>query len=77
MLTCQELTELVTDYVEGRLSRWERLRFSMHVGWCRHCRAFLRDRKLTIKTLGKLPADPIPPGVRDELLEKFRDWKRE
>ncbi len=77
MLTCQELTELVTDYLEGRLSLWDRMRFGMHVGMCRHCRAFLRDRRLTIETLGRMPEDPIPPDVRDALLERFRDWKRE
>ena len=77
MLTCQQLTELVTDYLEGRMSLWDRMRFGMHVGMCRHCRAFLRDRRLTIKTLGKMPEDPIPPEVRDELLHRFRDWKRE
>lgn len=77
MLTCQELTELVTDYIEGRLGLWDRLRFHMHIGMCRHCRAFLRDRRMTIKTLGKMPADPIPPEVREELIQKFRDWKRD
>ena len=77
MLTCQELTELITDYLEGRMSLWDRIRFRLHIGICRHCRAFLHDRKLAIKTLGKMPADPIPPDVRDELLHTFRDWKRE
>jgi len=77
MLTCQELTELVTDYLEGHMSLWDRMRFRLHIGMCRPCRTFLHDQKLAIKTLGKMPADPIPPDVRDELLHKFRDWKRE
>lgn len=72
MLTCKELTEIVTDYLEGRLSFMQRLQFHMHVGMCRHCRAYLRQMKMTVKTLGKLPDEPIPPGVRDELLERFR-----
>ena len=42
MLNCQQLTELVTDYLEGRLSFMTRLRFHMHVGMCSHCRAYLR-----------------------------------
>ena len=77
MLTCQELTELVTDYLEGRLSLWDRVRFHLHIGMCRHCRAFLRDRWMTFQTLGRMPADPIPPDIREELLDKFRNWKRE
>ena len=75
MLTCQELTELVNDYLESRLSLWDRLRFRFHVGMCKHCNAFLRARKLTIQTVGRLPAEPIPAEVRDELLRRFKDWK--
>lgn len=76
MLTCRELTELVTDYLEDRLSFMDRMRFRMHVGMCRHCRAYLGQFKHTIRTLGRLPAEEIPPDVRDELLARFRDWKR-
>jgi len=76
MLSCKELTEIVTDYLEGRMSLMDRLLFQLHVGMCRHCRAYLRQMKLTIRTLGKLPAEPIPPGAREELLRRFQDWKR-
>jgi len=76
VLSCQELTELVTDYLEGRLDLGDRLRFHLHIGMCRNCRAFLRARRMTIRAVGALPADPIPSNVRDELLERFRDWKR-
>lgn len=54
MLTCRQLTELVTDYLEDRLSFMDRLRFRLHVGMCRHCRAYLDQMKQTIRTLGKL-----------------------
>lgn len=76
MLTCRELTELVTDYLEDRLSFMDRLRFRMHLGMCRHCRAYLDQMKQTIRTLGKLPAGAIPPDVRDALFERFRNWKQ-
>jgi anti-sigma factor RsiW len=71
MLTCKELTEIVTDYLEGRLSFTQRLQFHMHVGMCRHCRAYLRQMRMTIRTLGKLPDEPMPEAVRDALLEHF------
>lgn len=76
MLTCQELTELVTDYLEDRLSSMDRLRFRFHIGMCRHCRAYLNQMKQTIRALGKLPAEEIPPEVRDVLLARFRTWKQ-
>ena len=74
-LTCRELTELVTDYLEGRLSFSQRVRFQMHLGLCLDCRAYLRQMKQTIRTLGGLPAEPIPPHIQEELLRRFRNWK--
>lgn len=75
MLSCKELTELVTDYLEGRLPFWQRMSFQLHLGMCGHCRAYLRQMRLAIRTAGKLPAGPIPPEVREQLLLRFRDWK--
>jgi len=75
MLNCQQITELVTDYVEGRLSLGDRLRFRMHVGMCKHCKAYLRQMRVTVEAVGKLPDEPMPADVRDELLRRFRTWK--
>jgi len=74
-LTCKEITEAITDYLEGNLSFVEWVRFQMHLGMCFGCRRYLRQMKLTIRSLGALPAEPIPPAVRDELLQRFRTWK--
>ena len=74
MITCRELTELITDYLEDRLGLWERV----HLGLCRHCRAYLRQMRGTIEALGRLPlpeAGP-PPEVEAELLRRFRGWKQ-
>ncbi len=75
MLTCRELTELVTDYLERRLTIGQRLRFEIHVGMCSHCRAYLRQMKHTVQTLGTLPEESIPSEALDQLLQHFRDWK--
>lgn len=76
MLSCREVTELLTDFVEGRMSWWDRLRFQLHLGMCRHCREYLRQMKITQRLLGSLPPQPPPPEVEAELLRRFRDWKR-
>lgn len=75
MLACREVTELVTDYLEGRLGLWDRLRFQFHLGRCHPCREYLRQMKVTIRLSGELPDEPPPPEVEAELLERFRDWK--
>lgn len=77
MLTCQQLTELITEYLEGRMSLWRRAQFQMHLGMCRHCRAYLKQMKVTTQTLGRLPSAPIPPDIKAELLRRFRDMRRE
>jgi predicted anti-sigma-YlaC factor YlaD len=76
MLTCRELTELVTDYLEGRQSLVDRLRFEIHLGMCSHCRAYLRQMKQTIRTLGELREEDIPEDLSQRLLVRFRDWKK-
>ncbi len=75
MLTCKQLTELVTEYLERRMSLADRMRFQLHIGMCRHCRAYLRQMRQTIRTLGKLPEESVPPEVIDDLLSRFRSWK--
>ncbi|MBI4613732.1 MAG: zf-HC2 domain-containing protein [Planctomycetes bacterium] len=73
MLTCQELTELVTDWLEGRLPFRTRVSVQIHLGMCWRCRAYLRQIKMTIRTLGKLPDEPMPQDIREELLARFRN----
>jgi predicted anti-sigma-YlaC factor YlaD len=75
-LTCKEFVEVVTDYLEGALSFTDRMRFHLHLGVCRGCRAYLRQIKQTIQTLDRLPVQPPPPEVREALIERFRNWKR-
>lgn len=72
MLTCQQLTEVVTEYLEGRMSFWRRAELQLHLGLCRHCRAYLRQMRATVRTLGKLPQEKMPDDVKAELLERFR-----
>ena len=74
--TCREIAQLVTDYLEGSLTVWERVRFQLHLGLCFACRNYLRQMKYTIATLRQLPPDPVPPHVKDELLKRFRTWKQ-
>ena len=54
MLSCQQLTELVTDYTDGRLSLIQRVQFELHIGMCRHCREYLRQLRATASALGSL-----------------------
>jgi hypothetical protein len=75
-LTCQELVELVTDYLEGKLTPEQRAAFEAHANGCTGCTVHLEQMRLTIQLTGKLNEDHIPPSARNDLLRAFRQWKR-
>jgi anti-sigma factor RsiW len=75
-LTCREVVELVTDYLEGRLSRRDRRRFDRHIAACDGCTAYLEQMRLTVAALGRVPESAISPAARTELTAAFRDWRR-
>ena len=75
-LTCQELVELVTSYIEGVMSAAERARFEQHLADCDGCRTYLDQMRQTIRALGTLTEEEIVPDARHELLDLFRDWKQ-
>ena len=74
-LTCRELVELATDYLEGALSPGDRARFDRHLAGCPGCAAYLDQRHGTLAVLGRLDEDLVDPAVLEILLEAFRDWK--
>lgn len=76
MLSCQDITALVSDYLEGRLTFGQRVRFQLHLGICRGCRRYLAQMEQTVQLLGKMPDEPPPADVQAQLLAQFRTWKR-
>ena len=75
-LTCQELVEIVSDYLEGALSEGERERFDGHLETCEGCRRYLDQMRTTIRVVGTLTEDDLDPGAKDQLLQLFREWNR-
>ena len=75
--SCQNIAELITDYLEGSFTLGQRLRFQMHIGLCMACRNYLRQMKYTVATLHQLPSEPIPEHIKTALMERFRTWKHE
>jgi len=73
-LVCQQAVELVTDYIEGALSRADRRRFESHLAGCPHCTEYLEQMRVTIQLSGRLEPDALPPEVRDELVALYRKW---
>ena len=75
-LTCQELVEIVSDYLEGALPPDERQRFDAHLEECEGCRRYLDQMRTTIRVVGSVSEVDLDPAARDRLLQLFRDWNR-
>ena len=75
-MPCRELVELVTDYLEDRLSPIDRARFEAHLAECEPCRTYLEQFRQTIRVLGRLPEESLSPEAREALLTAFRGWSR-
>jgi predicted anti-sigma-YlaC factor YlaD len=74
-MTCKELVELVTDYLEGALPLEDVADFEKHLSICSSCRTYLSQMKLTVETMGRLTEESIPENAKQELLAIFHDWK--
>lgn len=77
-MDCDELVELVTEYLEASLDPPTRARVEAHLGACPGCAEILGQFRATIALTGALrPADAaaVDPARRTELLERFREWR--
>jgi anti-sigma factor RsiW len=75
-MPCRELVELVTDYLEERLSSVDRVRFEAHLADCAYCETYLEQMRQTIRLLGRLPEESLSTEARDALLAAFAGWSR-
>jgi anti-sigma factor RsiW len=74
-MSCRELVELVTAYLENALSRSDRMRFEAHVSGCDACTIYLEQMRTTIRLTGSLRVEDVSRDAEAALLQAFRDWK--
>ena len=73
-LSCQELVELVTDYLEGFLEAGDLRRFEEHISGCGGCTRYLEQLRATIHITGTITTDDLSPEAEHTLLAAFADW---
>jgi len=76
-LVCQEMVELITDYLEGALSRSQQRRFDAHLAGCEHCAEYLEQMRATIRLTGRLRAEDLTPEMHEEFAALYRRWRSE
>jgi anti-sigma factor RsiW len=74
-LSCQELVELVTSYLEEGLSPAERASFEHHIAGCTGCHEYVGQMRQTIELTGALTQADVAPEAERKLLAAFREWK--
>ena len=76
-LVCQQVVELVTDYLEGALSDVDRWRFEGHLSGCPHCTEYLAQMRETIRLAGRITPEDLTPDMRTDLTDLYRRWRAE
>jgi len=74
-ITCREVVEIVTDYLEGAMSPSDLARFEGHLAICDGCTNYVRQMRETIRLTGMLSEEQIPEEQKRSLLEAFRGWR--
>ena len=75
-ITCQEVVELVTEYLDEAMSADEASLFEQHLNFCDGCVWYVDQLRLTVSTAAAVREEDVPPETRERLLAAFRDWKR-
>jgi anti-sigma factor RsiW len=75
-ISCQEVVDLVTDYLEGALAAGETSLFEQHLNFCDGCVWYVDQLRVTVDAVGAIQEEDLPPETRERLMAAFRDWKR-
>jgi anti-sigma factor RsiW len=74
-MPCQELVEVITDYLDDALPATDRARFEAHLAECDACRDYVDQFGQAIALAGRVEPEQLAPQTRDQLLSAFRDWR--
>ena len=73
-LTCKELVELITGYLDGSLLGRRRRRFESHLAGCDGCTRYVQQMRATIRATGRLTEEQVTEEQKTVLLAAFRGW---
>lgn len=76
-VSCHEIVELVTDYLEDALSRDDRRAFEQHLAGCDGCTNYVDQMRETIRLTGRLDAEALDQELRSKLLDAFGAFRRQ
>lgn len=74
-LLCRQAVELVTDHLEGALSRTDGMRLRRHLRGCANCSEYLAQIRAAIQAAGRVEPEPLSPEVESDLVRLYRLWR--
>jgi anti-sigma factor RsiW len=75
-ISCREVVEVVTDYLEGALSDEDRARMEAHLELCPPCVLYVEQIRTTRRLAAEAEAELAQRPDREALLAAFRDFRR-
>ena len=75
-LICQEIVEVITDYLEDAMDAELRTSFEAHLDGCPHCTHYVEQMRAMIRVSGTIEAEALAPEFRVGLVTAFRDWRQ-
>jgi anti-sigma factor RsiW len=72
--SCQQMVELVTEYLDGVMEPRRRARFEAHLAGCDGCSNYLEQFRTTVAVVGRIDVADVPESVMNELVSAFRTW---
>ncbi|NJO35460.1 MAG: zf-HC2 domain-containing protein [Rhodospirillales bacterium] len=72
MLTCKEVTERASLYVDRELGLWARLQFRLHLIMCQHCRRYMEQIETVVRLLRDRPTELAASETAEVLVDAFR-----
>ena len=75
--SCQEMIEVVTNYLDDALPTDDRERFERHLSYCAGCSTYVEQMREAIRQTGAVPREEsLPPALRERIVAQFRTWQR-
>ncbi|TCC18746.1 anti-sigma factor family protein [Kribbella speibonae] len=75
-MTCAEVVELVTAYLDGTLDPETEQRFVEHLALCDGCEIYVEQIRRTAAEVGRVEPEDLAAETRDRLLAAFRSFPR-
>jgi anti-sigma factor RsiW len=75
-ITCQEVVELVTEYLDRALPADETTLFEQHLNFCDGCVVYVEQMRSAVATVGHVREEDVPPEAKERLMAAFREWRR-